>query len=162
MLNRNSGIPVQQSEWIDIFGPHITFLTGVSTTQDDYALVLGVVGPGVTIPLHSHEDRETMFVLSGNAQAYVGGEWMNVSAGDVVDVRSNTPHALHNNTHTELRVLKIVTSKMEQFFREIGKPVSQTPEMPTAEEIARLMDASARFGFWTGSPADNAKIGLVL
>ena len=33
--------------------------------DDDYCVSIATMPPGVVVPLHSHADRETFFVLSG-------------------------------------------------------------------------------------------------
>lgn len=52
------------SEVLDVLGPRLQHLTKLSDDQD-YCLMKGEVGPGVFVPLHSHGDRETFFILSG-------------------------------------------------------------------------------------------------
>ncbi|WP_407671704.1 cupin domain-containing protein [Paenibacillus guangzhouensis] len=35
----------------------------------------GEFGPGIFVLIHSHEDRETFFVLSGEIEAWVEEKW---------------------------------------------------------------------------------------
>jgi hypothetical protein len=58
----------------------------------------------------------------------------------------------------------VTTSKLCSFFEEVTKPVDRdraaTP--PTPEEIQKLFETAARYGYWMGSPEENAAIGLSL
>jgi hypothetical protein len=50
---------------IDVLGPRIQFLTPLSGNDENYCLVTGAVPAGVVVPLHSHAERETFYVLGG-------------------------------------------------------------------------------------------------
>jgi mannose-6-phosphate isomerase-like protein (cupin superfamily) len=112
-----------------------------------YALLLGIMPAGVAVPLHSHEDRETMYVLSGAVEVYVRGEWLSVSPNSVVDISSNEPHAWRNFTPTEATLLIVTTAKMERFFAEIGRPIGLGSNVPTSQDMERLVTASKEFGY---------------
>jgi hypothetical protein len=45
------------TEVFDVLGPTVEFLTW----NDEYCVMRGVVPPGVTVPLHSHDDAEDFF-----------------------------------------------------------------------------------------------------
>jgi quercetin dioxygenase-like cupin family protein len=57
----------------------------------------------VMVPLHSHADRETFYILSGEMQGYDGdaGAWRTLRAGDVFDVTDGLRHAWHNASDAE-------------------------------------------------------------
>jgi len=42
-----------------------------SSEEDAYCVIKGTIPPGVSVPLHSHRDAESFYVLSGEAQALV-------------------------------------------------------------------------------------------
>jgi len=54
----------------------------------------GVVPPGVAVPLHSLNDAEDFFILSGTQQVLTqseqGLEWRDVNAGDYVHIPAGT------------------------------------------------------------------------
>jgi quercetin dioxygenase-like cupin family protein len=52
----------------------------------------------VVVPLHSHADRETFFVLSGEMQGHDGnaGAWRTVRVGEVFDATDGLRHAWRN------------------------------------------------------------------
>jgi hypothetical protein len=51
-----------------------------------------------------------------------------------------------------------------EFFHEVTKPVDpdQSATPPTPEKIQKVFDTAARYGYWMGSPEENAAIGLNL
>ena len=51
-----------------VLGPRIQFLTALSENDDDYCLIKGTVPAGVVVPLHSHAERETFYVVGGEIQ----------------------------------------------------------------------------------------------
>ena len=42
--------------------------------EDAYCVMKGTIPPGVSVPIHSHADAESFYVLSGEGQALVGTE----------------------------------------------------------------------------------------
>ncbi|MDR7147782.1 hypothetical protein [Rhizobium sp. BE258] len=56
--------------WLDVLGPLVKALTLNATNPEDYAIILGFVTRGTVVPLHRHADRETFYVLEGEAEAY--------------------------------------------------------------------------------------------
>src|SRR3979490_2222757 len=49
------------------FGPLVMFVTKISET-DDYCVAHSMFPTGVFVPVHSHEDRETFYVISGKLE----------------------------------------------------------------------------------------------
>jgi hypothetical protein len=64
---------------IDIFGPTVEFLTSPEDARGDFCVMRGVIPPGVSVPLHSHDETESFFVISGTKQVLMPGprglEW---------------------------------------------------------------------------------------
>ena len=59
------------------------------------------IPPGISVPMHSHDFVEVFFVLSGNFEVIIGDgkmRWIEVSAGDLVEVPSNVKHAFRNRS----------------------------------------------------------------
>jgi len=42
--------------------------------EDAYCVMKGTIPPGVSVPIHSHADAESFYVLSGEAQVLVETE----------------------------------------------------------------------------------------
>jgi hypothetical protein len=103
-----------------------------------------------------------MIVLSGEAEAYANGEWITLSQGGHIDIGSYVPHAWRNVSTVPAEILVVTTKKIERFFREIGRNPSSVVGPPAPEELAKLFETSARYGYWVGSPEENAAIGLSL
>jgi quercetin dioxygenase-like cupin family protein len=63
---------------LDIFGPTVEFLSPPQDAHQDFCVMRGVIPPAVSVPLHSHDDTETFFVLSGY---WLGSPEENAAAG---------------------------------------------------------------------------------
>lgn len=71
-------------------------------------------------------------------------------------------HALRNSSTRPTTMVVVTTSKLYEFFQEVAKPFdpNQSAIPPTPEEIQKLLGPAARYGYWMGSPQENAAIGL--
>jgi mannose-6-phosphate isomerase-like protein (cupin superfamily) len=59
---------------------------------------IGVYGPNIQYPLHRHQPEEIYIVLAGSADFMLGQDkGIRKSPGDVVFMKSNTPHGFHTN-----------------------------------------------------------------
>ncbi|WP_219836174.1 cupin domain-containing protein [Paenibacillus sp. R14(2021)] len=149
-------------EVLDVLGPHLQHLTELSDNQD-YCLMKGELSPGVFVPVHSHEDRETFVVISGEIEAWIDGVWSVYRAGDALDIVSNRKHAWRNVSNEPVTLLIASTVKMGQFFKEIGRPVASVPPgQPEQEALMHFVQTAISRGFWLGTPEENAAIGLSL
>jgi len=54
---------------LDVLGPTVEFLVLPFECAGDYCVIRGTIPPGVSVPLHSHPDNESFFLLSGSVQA---------------------------------------------------------------------------------------------
>jgi mannose-6-phosphate isomerase-like protein (cupin superfamily) len=150
------------TEVFDVLGPTLEFLTW----NDEYCMMRGVVPPGVTVPLHSHDDAEDFFIVSGTQQVLIETDeatvWVDARAGDHVRVTGSALHA-HRNVSAEPAVdLIVTTARMGRMFREIGRPFTGTPLPVTPEALAHFMEVSARYGIRFGTPEQNAAVGIDL
>jgi hypothetical protein len=50
---------------LDLFGATVEFLTSPLEAEAGYCVMMGTMPPGVSVPLHSHPDVESFFLLSG-------------------------------------------------------------------------------------------------
>lgn len=84
-------------------------------------VVEGRVGPKKG-PLHSHEQEEFWFIISGSAKAIFGDEEVEVVAGDLVIIPAGMPHTVWSETnYQEYRELA--------FMAQTGKPDTKTMEI---------------------------------
>jgi quercetin dioxygenase-like cupin family protein len=149
---------------LDVFGPRVDFLTMAEDGENQICVMRAVIPPGVTVPLHSHDDFEDFLILAGSHQVLVetgdGLQWRDAHAGDYVRVPGDVPHA-HRNVSDEPAVdLIITTPRMGRFFREIGRPVGAPP--PTPQELGHFVETAARYGYRLGTPEENAAVGIML
>jgi quercetin dioxygenase-like cupin family protein len=149
-------------------GTLFEFLASPDETGSEICLIRGTIPPGVAVPLHSHSDVELFYVLEGSLEAFQFGDgthgWVSFGPGEVVRVPGNTKHALRNSSPLPATAVIVTTSKLYSFFQEVSKPLDRDREgtRPTREEIQRLSETAARYGYWMGSPEENAAIGLIL
>jgi quercetin dioxygenase-like cupin family protein len=147
---------------IDVLGLQIKLLTSLAMAEDAFCVVSSTMGPGAVVPLHSHPDREILYILDGELEAFVGDRWRLLQAGDVLDVTDGIKHALRNLTAHPVRLLVFTTVRMGRFFNEIGRPLAAAAEMPLAQDIERLLTTSVRYGYWNATPEENAAVGISL
>ncbi len=153
-------IPSASPEFLDLLGPQLRHRTALTDNDDDFCLIEAIFPPGAFVRLHSHE-HETFFVLAGEFQGFKDGQWHDLCAGSVFDVPAGVRHALRNVSGDFTHLLVATTMRVGRFLRDVGRPVSQaTSAPPTAAEVERFTKASAAYGYWRGSPEDNAAVGL--
>ena len=112
---------------LEVFGPTLEFLIPPDEAGAVYCVMMGSMPPGVSVPLHSHPDIESFFLLSGVVQVLSQSaqnfEWLDVKPGDFVHVPSGAKHAFRN-IGTEPAVQLITTTpRLGRFFREVGRPI---------------------------------------
>ncbi|SFO48904.1 cupin domain-containing protein [Sphingomonas sp. OK281] len=147
---------------VDIYvGPIFTYRTPVLADQQ-YCVADVSIPNGVTVPIHSHDDRETFYILSGKLEGYLDGAWHVLQAGDVFDVMSGARHALRNASGQDVSLILITTIKLGQFFIDVGRAKTGSLPPPTPADMLHFVEVSQSYGYWMGDNADNAAIGIVL
>src|SRR5262249_31664647 len=119
---------LQPDQRDEVFGPQEVrpkngVLTDTSRDDEDYCVSFATMPPGVVVPLHSHADRETFYILSGEMQGYDGdaGTWRTLRAGAVFDVTDGLRHAWRNASDSEASMLFVTTNRMARFLREASE-----------------------------------------
>ena len=136
--------------------PSNRYLTSLSFPADDY-LLIGEVPVGAIVPFHSHADRETFYVLSGEMNFYDGTSWQVLKQGEFVDVLSNTRHAWRNASESSASLLVATTVRMGGFLQKVSS-AANTPAAGTEKD--QFFKLVQEYGYWLGSPEDNESIGL--
>ena len=150
------------SKVLDVMGPRIQLVTDL-TENKDYSLMKAEVPPGVIVPVHSHDDRETFVVLTGELEAFTEDSWKTIKAGETVDIPGHVKHAWRNSSNETVMLLVVSTVKMGEFFNEIGTPVDNVqPGPPTPEALQHFVEVAIAYGYWLGTPDDNASMGIKL
>jgi quercetin dioxygenase-like cupin family protein len=151
---------------LDVFGPTVEFLTVPDESEAIYSVMIGTIPPGVAVPLHSHPDVESFFMLSGAVEvlSYQGTnhKWLAAKTGDFVHVPGGAKHAFRNLSREPVVQLITTTPKLARFFEEIGRPVvsGASPGPPSADDLQHFASVAAKYDYWLGSPAENAAIGV--
>lgn len=159
--DKTSSRKAETSETFDVLGPHIQFLTTLSDADDGYCVIRSTFPAGVIVPIHSHGDRETFYILDGALQALREDHWVTLAGGDIFDVPGTTKHAFRNASGASVSLLFVTTMRMGRFFRDIGRPAAAVqPGPPTPEILGHFFETAQRYGYWLGGPADNAAVGL--
>jgi quercetin dioxygenase-like cupin family protein len=91
-------------------------LVGPQEGDEAPCILKGTIPSGVSIPIHSHDVVEIVFVLSGNIEVLVEASgklhWVEASAGDLVEIPSNAKHAFRNRSQNPMLNLLFTTSKL--------------------------------------------------
>ena|SRR5882724_10782258 len=137
--------------------PANQYLTEVTDGDGDYCVILCTLPPGVVVPMHSHADRETFYVLSGNPNVFRGDHWETLSAGDVFDAQDGIKHAWRNSPGTAASMLCVATMRIARFLRDIAVDDGSADQQAAAQHFLRL---AQEHGYWLASQEQNAAIGL--
>jgi quercetin dioxygenase-like cupin family protein len=122
------------------------------SNEDAYCVMRGTIPPGVSVPLHSHADAESFYVLSGEAEALVqtesGLEWQMLRPGDFIHISDGAKHAWRNVSSEPMSALITCTAKLGRALQEMGQLTSEYgTQFPSQAAIQSLVDIS------TGSAA---------
>jgi quercetin dioxygenase-like cupin family protein len=150
-------------EILGALGPRIQRLTALSDEDDGYCLIRSTFPAGVVVPIHSHADRETFYILDGELACGGIDRWFRLADRDVFDVPGALRHGFRNLSGAPASLLFVTTMRMAGFFRDIGRPAATAPRgPPTPAGLQRFSEIAHRYGPWLGSLADNAAVGISL
>lgn len=153
--------PVIYSSQSEELRPSNNYLTSLSLKPDDYCVFTAELPAGMVVPLHSHYDRETFYLLSGEMTFYDGTSWSLLKEGEVVDVLNNTKHAWHNRSQSTASVLVVTTVRVGVFLQRISHSAeSKLDGQAAVEQKDHFFKLVEEYGYWMGSPEDNRAIGL--
>lgn len=110
-----------------------------------------MIPPGAGPVPHTHtKEDETIFVIEGKLRAWLGGKQYDVATGDFVHMPRGVQHYFKNVSDKPTRLLLSYTpGGFEQWFIDIGKPVTDKDEGPpqiTPEDIKRAVVAAEKYG----------------
>src|SRR5258707_2456038 len=151
-----------------VLGVLLQFLCTPEQINDQISVMRGTVPPGVVIPLHSHADPETFYVLDGSLEVFQAegpsAGWQTVNAGEVVSIPGNVRHALRNTSPSPITSITVSKQELYSFFRELAQPFDphKPPVPPTPEPMQQLFKVTEKYKYWLGPPAENAAIGISL
>ena len=153
----------------DLGGPRLQFLASPEMLGTEQQGVLrGTLLPGGFVPIHSHGDVESFLVLEGTMSLYqddgVTSGWTDVTVGDLAIIQSSVKHAWRNSGDAPAVVLIVTTGRLYGFLDAVTAPCrpDDPPAPPSPEWLARFHSLAAEYGYWHGSPEENASIGIHL
>jgi hypothetical protein len=138
---------------IDVLGPRIQFLTPLSGNDENYCLVTGAVPAGVVVPLHSHAERETFYVLGGER---IARACLALAMYSMCLAVSSTPGETHlARPH---RCWWCLCGWAGSFA--LSADPYRLLRMRRSQLISSVVETAHAYGYWLGSPADNAAAGI--
>jgi quercetin dioxygenase-like cupin family protein len=137
--------------------PNNRYLTSLSLPANDFCLVNGELPAGAVVPLHSHSDRETFYILSGEMKFYDGRSWRVLRQGEFVDALSNTRHAWQNASESSASLLIVTTVRMGVFLQQASSGRGTQAAGLEKDQFFKLVQ---EYGYWLASPEENEAIGL--
>jgi unsaturated pyranuronate lyase len=81
--------------WDEMEGQNVTggivrrYVTGARVTLANF-----IMSPGSVVPVHSHEQEQVSYVVSGALRFVVGGQEIDVRGGSVLHIPSGVPHGV--------------------------------------------------------------------
>ncbi|AGA24611.1 cupin domain-containing protein [Singulisphaera acidiphila] len=134
-----------------VVGDRYTFLLTGAQTGGAYAVLDFFVPPGSGSPPHVHRrEDEAFYVIDGEFEFIVAGEPIRVTAGGFLFAHRDIPHNFTNVGSTPGRMIVTITpAGLEEFFAEVGTRLQSredAPIPPTPEDIARLIEATPKYG----------------
>jgi quercetin dioxygenase-like cupin family protein len=153
---------------LEVLGAGVQFLVGPQPGDETPCILKGTIPAGVTIPMHSHDVVEIFFVLYGTMEVLIeeAGKmrWVEGSAGTLIEIPSNSKHAVRNRSEHPAINLLFTTSKHGRYFQEIGRSVVSGGSIrpPAPNEIQHFLKTAKRYGYWFATPEENAAVGIKL
>jgi mannose-6-phosphate isomerase-like protein (cupin superfamily) len=151
---------------IDLLGFKIQFLTPPDDERLDFCAMQGTIPAGSYIPLHSHDETEYFIVETGQLEVLRlnddGPEWIPAGPGDYVHIPNGVPHAVHNPGEVDSTQRVGGTNRLARFLRDAGRPLAEAGSPATRADVGRLLRLTETYGYWLGSPAENAELGIKL
>lgn len=131
-------------------------LTNLTEDDDNYCVLHCTLPPGAIVPMHSHADRETFYVLNGRADAFRGDRWETLGPGDLFDAQDGIRHAWRNSSGAPVSMLCVTTMRMGRFLRDIAV------DPRDSASAGRFLALVQEHGYWLASAEENAAIGLAV
>jgi quercetin dioxygenase-like cupin family protein len=164
-LNLNDRCSTSATNAQEVFSPknHLRpmneYLTEVSNNEGDYCVIRCSLPAGAVVPMHSHADRETFYVVSGNLDALNGDRWEKLGPGNVFDVRDGAQHAWRNSSQLAASMICVTTTRLARFLQDISISAAGSSAEEQAQRFLELVHAN---GYWLASPEENAAVGLAV
>lgn len=139
LLRPNSSKIVKSGEGrqINVLGDKMTFKLTGNDTDRQYVLIEENNVPGVSIPMHVHENEDEIFrVIEGALEVQVGNQKIVLGPGDMAFAPRGIPHSWKVIGDEPAKVdLSIFPAGLEDMFEELGQLPEGPPDMKVVSEI---------------------------
>ncbi len=160
-------IEAKNAQQFDVMGGIVRYLASPEDTPGgDHCIMEGELPAGVVIPLHTHPDPESFYLLDGQMELYlddgVASGWQTVRAGELAVVPGSAKHAWRNTGGAASHAIIITGPHVYGFFRSIGRPVDANRSLgqPDANRMAEVLEAAKHNQCWNAGPEENEAIGI--
>ncbi|WP_145028297.1 cupin domain-containing protein [Caulifigura coniformis] len=141
----------QSGPCVGVVGDVYRILVSGEQTAGAYSVVEAIVPPGSGPPPHRHSrEDEGFYVLEGELTITVDGRRETLSPGMFGNLPVGSLHFFRNEGSVPVRMLiTVAPAGFEQMFMEVGVPLppgSKSAPPPSHDDIARLLEASNRYG----------------
>ena len=122
--------PVRRADPYVFFGTATDILIGGEATGGEWALLRVEKPPGASTPPHLHtREDETVAMIEGVLHVEVGGQTIDLTAGDVATLPRNVAHRLSNRSGAPCRYHLFCTpAGFDTFVREAGQQRGSTAQ----------------------------------
>ncbi|WP_020672316.1 cupin domain-containing protein [Amycolatopsis nigrescens] len=100
-------------------GSQMLLKATAAQTGGMFGMVEGVDRPGFATILHRHDAAEAWYILDGDYDYYVDGQWLSAGVGAFVFVPGGLPHGLRAGGAGGRKLTLIMPGGMEGFFQDV-------------------------------------------
>jgi quercetin dioxygenase-like cupin family protein len=142
-----------QGATLAVMGSNYRILVSGKDTAGTYATIDMLVPPGGGPGPHAHADiEETFFVVAGEVEVKSEAGTYQATAGSFIRIpKGGVVHGFKNKSAQPARLLcTVVPAGLEEFFQEIGQPVSPgeflPPPVMDPEAVKRIQALAKEYG----------------
>jgi quercetin dioxygenase-like cupin family protein len=116
-------------------GGHVAVKTRAADTDGRFSQLEFTDPCGMAPPVHTHHwEDETFYVLEGEVTVFIGDARIDAAAGGFVFMPRDVPHSYLVRSERARALVTFAPAGIEQFFIEMGLPVSD-PDHPPAPVV---------------------------
>lgn len=124
-------------------GGRMSLKAGAAETGNAFAQLETDEPRGIATPLHIHHNEdESFYVLEGEVTVVIGGERIDLAAGDYAFAPRDIPHAYVVRSERARMLTTLSPAGLEELFVTLGVPVDG--DNPPAENVLPPIDELAR------------------
>ena len=153
----------------DVGGSQLQFVAPPDLIgSESMSILRGTLPVGGIVPLHSHSDSESFYVLCGEMEAYLDDSkspgWQRVKPGELAVIRGDVKHAWRNMASEPCVALVFTGKAVCNFLQELARPLDAAPAHDASgpEQMEKMAVLAMMFSQWLATPEENAAIGLTV